>query len=178
MPKLRIGWLFLIVVLAVSASGELLAKEKPRARRPAAARPALRLPQGTEVKLRTETLLSSKTAKVGDAFTLRVIDPVRYREKIVIPAGAMATGRVIEVKGRGMLGKSGTLKITAESVVVGKGSIRLRGAGTGAAAGGSGQTALKVAGAVVASPLVFLAPGRSAVIEAGTEFIAYTNEDY
>jgi hypothetical protein len=119
-----------------------------------------------------------KKAKVGDPVALIVIDPVRYRERIVIPAGAKATGRVIAVKGRGMLGKSGTLEIAAESVAIGNGSIRLRGARNGAAAGGTAQTALKVAGAVVASPLVLLAPGRSAIIEAGTEFVAYTNEDY
>lgn len=166
----------LLILAGAAMGGPALAKAKPK--RPVAAPVVLRLPQGTEVKVRTETELSSKSAKVGDAVPMRVIDPVRYRERIVIPAGAMVTGRVTEVKGRGMLGKSGKLEIAVESVNVGKASIRLRGARNGAAMNGGTQTALKVAGAVVASPLVLLAPGRSAVIEAGTEFVAYTNEDY
>lgn len=140
-----------------------------------AANAAPRLPEGTEVRVRTESDLTSKTAEVGDAVYLRVSDPVRHNGRIVIPDGARVTGRISEARHRGVFGRSGKLEITVDSVKVGENSVRLRGARKNS---GKGQGTLSIATAVLVAPVAGIITGKSAVIKQGTEFIVYTDQDY
>src|SRR3977135_2624083 len=41
------------------------------------------VPVGTNLKVRLNETISSKTARVGDKFTMTVIDPVKYNEATV-----------------------------------------------------------------------------------------------
>ena len=85
------------------------------------------------------------------------------------------TGTVITVRKRGIFGHSGKHEIRANAARIGENSIRLRGAKNGQ---GKGQGTLSIAtAAVVALPLIFIT-GKSAVIKPGTQFIAYTDQDY
>jgi hypothetical protein len=136
---------------------------------------APRLPEGTEIRVRTESDLTSKTAEVGDTVYLRVSDPVRYNGRVVIPDGARVTGRISEARHRGVFGRSGKLEITVDSVKVGEGSIRLRGARKNS---GKGQGTLSITTAVLVAPVAGIITGKSAVIKQGTEFIVYTDQDY
>lgn len=154
-----------VAVIAAATPGTAPAQRAPR----------VRLPEGAEVRVATIDELSSKTSKVGDTVYMRVIDPVRYNGAIVIPDGARVTGSVITVRKRGIAGRSGKLEIRANSVKVGENSIRLRGAKNDQ---GKGQGTLSIATAVVVAPLAIIITGKSAVIKPGTEFIAYTDQDY
>ncbi len=136
---------------------------------------ATRLPEGTEIRVRTESDLSSKTAEVGDMVYLRVSDPVRYHGHVVIPDGARVTGRISEARHRGVFGRSGKLAISVDSVKVGENSIRLRGARNN---NGKGQGTLSIATAVLVAPIAGIITGKSATIKQGTEFIVYTDQDY
>ena len=125
--------------------------------------------------MRTENELSSKTAKEGDTIYMRVSDPVRYNGTIIIPDGARVIGRVVSVRTRGIFGRSGKLEIAAESVKIGDDSIRLRG---GKNDQGKGQGTLSIASAVLVAPIAGIITGKSAIIKAGTEVTAYTDQDY
>lgn len=136
---------------------------------------APRLPEGAELRVRTESELSSKTADVGDTIYLRVSDPVRYNGIVVIPDGARVTGHISAARHRGVFGRSGKLEISVDSVRVGEDNIRLRG---GKNNSGKGQGTLSIATAVLVAPIAGIITGKSAVIKQGTEFIAYTDQDY
>lgn len=133
-----------------------------------------RLPEGTEVRVRTESELSSKTSEAGDTVYLRVSDPVKINGRIIVPDGARVTGRVSAARHRGVFGRSGKLEIAVDSVKIGDNSCRLRGAKNSS---GKGQGTLSIATAVLVAPLAGIITGKSARIPANTEFIAYTDQD-
>lgn len=134
-----------------------------------------RLPEGAEVRVRTESDLTSKTAEVGDTIYLRVSDPVRYNGRIIIPDGARVTGHISEARHRGVFGRAGKLEIACDSVKIVENNLRLRG---GKNNNGKGQGTLSIATAVLVAPVAGVITGKSAIIKQGTEFICYTDQDY
>ena len=140
-----------------------------------AASAAGRLPEGAEVRVRTESDLTSKTAEVGDTVYLRVSDPVRYNGRVIIADGARVTGHISEARHRGIFGRAGKLEIACDSVKIGENSLRLRG---GKNSNGKGQGTLSIATAVLVAPVAGVITGKSAVIKQGTEFICYSDQDF
>ncbi len=78
--------------LALLTAGMLLSlsavaysqESKPQLKRPVHRRPTLAVvPVGTNLKVRINDTLSSKTSRVGDKFTVTVIDPAKYNEATV-----------------------------------------------------------------------------------------------
>ena len=130
-----------------------------------------RLPEGTEIRVQTESDLSSKTAEVGDIVYLRVSDPVNFNGRVVIPDGARVTGHISEARHRGIFGRAGKLEIAVDTVAVGQTNLRLRG---GKNSNGKGQGTLSIATAVLVAPVAGVITGKSAVIKQGTEFIVFT----
>lgn len=57
-------------------------RRRPVAKAPTAAT-VVTVPVGTDLKIRLNDTLSSKTARVGDRFTATVVDPVKYSEATV-----------------------------------------------------------------------------------------------
>ena len=74
------------------------------------------LPQGTSVRLRTLSPLSSMDNKVGDRFDLEVAEDVLLNGRVVIPRGSPAKGEITMVKKKGMWGKGGKLETRVLSV--------------------------------------------------------------
>lgn len=134
-----------------------------------------RLPEGAEVRVRTESDLTSKTAEVGDTVYLRVSDPVRYNGRVIIADGARVTAHVSVARHRGVFGRAGKLEIACDSVKIGENNLRLRG---GKNNNGKGQGTLSIATAVLVAPVAGVITGKSAVIKQGTEFICYSDQDY
>jgi hypothetical protein len=66
----------------------------------------------------TDTI-SSRTAKVGDAFTARVVEDVRNAAgKVVIPAGSVVNGKITDVKPAPNPRTPGTLTLSVASITV------------------------------------------------------------
>ncbi|MGH9716806.1 MAG: hypothetical protein ACRD4R_08795 [Candidatus Acidiferrales bacterium] len=65
---------------------------------PAAHAQAPQLIPGTEVRLSLLNGLSSRVARTGDSFTAVVTEPVFSGSKLVLPAGAIAHGRIMSVQ--------------------------------------------------------------------------------
>jgi hypothetical protein len=124
---------FLALVLAFGSIDAAAQKRKPVLRkRPVAKRvtavraPALyRVDTGTNIRVRMNGTLSSKTARVGDRFKTTVTEPVYSTNGVVvIPVGSTVTGRVDTVTAARKGGKPGEISVSFISVQLPNGSTR------------------------------------------------------
>jgi hypothetical protein len=132
------------------------------------------LPQGTRIRLRTLSQLSSKDNKVGDLVDLEVAEEILLDGRVVIPRGSSASGDVSLVKKKGMWGKSGKLEARVLSITVGGRRIPVRGQ-----VGDKGDTGTAaVVGSILVLPLAgFFVTGTSAILPAGTGASATLEND-
>ena len=101
-------------------------RTQPPAQRPRTNPPApppapamLRLASGTSVDIAATDTISSRTAKVGDRFTARVVADVKNAQgQVVIPAGSTVNGTVTDVKPAPNPRTPGTLTLSVASVTV------------------------------------------------------------
>ena len=63
----------------------------------AVAQQAASLPEGTSLRMRLETPLSTHKSRVGDVFTGRLTEAVVVNGQTMVPVGASVTGRVIKL---------------------------------------------------------------------------------
>ena len=132
------------------------------------------LPQGTMVRLRTLSQLSSQENKVGQRFDLEVAEDVLLNGRVVIPRGSPAVGDVTLVKKKGMWGKSGKLEARVLSVRANGKDIPVRGT-----VGDKGETGTAaVVGSILVLPVAgFFVTGTSAVMPSGTGAMAMLESD-
>jgi hypothetical protein len=98
------------------------AARPPAARPPAPpARPATRtLTAGARFDVAATDTISSRTSKVGETFTARVVEDVTNAAgQVVIPAGSTITGKITEVKPAPNPRTPGSLTLDVTSVTVG-----------------------------------------------------------
>jgi hypothetical protein len=114
--------LFAIVAATViPASAQTRRRPRPRVRRPAATRtvtPPIRyytLGADQTIRVRIDTELNSKTARVGDRFSTTSVEPVYADGVEVIPSGSKVWGRVSTVK-RAERRSPGTISVNFYSV--------------------------------------------------------------
>lgn len=133
------------------------------------------VPDGTGFSVETVDEISSKTASENDPVNLRVVDPVRIGNVVVINAGALVKGTVASVEQRGHLGKGGRLGLRVDSVIaVDSQKVKLR------ASKGKGDTSTvgsTIALSLLISPLFLLRRGHHAVIKPGTKVQVFTDEE-
>jgi hypothetical protein len=76
------------------------------------------VPDGTEIQVRLEETLSSKTARVEDRVAASVAEPVTVDGRRVIPAGAEVRGVVQNVEPAQRPSKGGRLEMSFDSLMV------------------------------------------------------------
>ena len=118
------------------------------------------------IPLRFEETLVSGVNAPGSLFRMQVTDDIMVDDRVVIPAGTVAFGEVIDSKKAGMLGKAGVLVLSARYVHLDQRDIRLHSA-LGAA--GASTTALAM--------VVPFVHGKDATIEQGTRVVVRTAND-
>ena len=122
-----------------------------------------------------ELTTKGKKLKVGQRFNMEVSEAVIINGTTVIPAGAAAVGEIMEVRNKGMWGKSGHFGARVLYLTANGRQIRLSGAfddkGT---AGGIGATAVS---ALVFLPAGFFMTGTSAMIASGSPVKGFVDED-
>lgn len=132
----------------------------------------VRLAKGTPVRVKMDYGVSVKAARVGDPVYLKTVGDVAAKGAVIIPDGSRVTGRVTEAsEAEGRNGAS--LVIEMEYVDTGAARIRLAGS---TAERGKVRTS-SISEGVVTVPFG-AQKGKSANIEAGTMFTAYTDRDY
>lgn len=139
---------------------------------PAAA--AVKVPEGTEFRVRVEDALSSSTATEGDRFTISLEEDVKLADGTILRAGYRGIGEVVEARDNGMLGKSGKLNIRLVYLKVGDERIKLR-ANKGAK--GDVRVGATVATVVLFWPAAPFIKGKDVSIKKGTVMTAYSDSD-
>lgn len=178
MRKQLSAGLLIGLILLGSGSGVLA---KPAAPAPATVPPEpsvkkaqSSLKDGTPVILKTlDEMVSGRTPK-GSTVNFRVErDVIATDGRVLIPAGAVATGKVTVSEGHGIFGKEGKLDITLDSAVASDGTIvPLRAVRT---ATGENAHDLVIGGALLVSVFFVLFSGHNVEIPAGTLMNAFVN---
>lgn len=122
-----LGTLLLLGVGAVSAQKPVI-KKKTVVKKPVAKKtvvPVYAVDSGAIMRVRMNQTISSKTAKVGNTFTVTVTEPVYSNNGVVvIPTGSTLTGKVNSVKMAAKGGKPGEIDASFISVKLPNGISR------------------------------------------------------
>jgi hypothetical protein len=84
----------------------------------ALAQTATSVPEGTPLKVKLETTISTFSSKVGDPFTGKTIDPVMIAGKTVIPSGSTLEGRITKLNEPRRFKGRPTIGIFSEHIVL------------------------------------------------------------
>lgn len=133
------------------------------------------LPAGTEIVLTMNDDLTTLDGqiKVGHQFRLTVAKDVRMGDYIIIPHGTPAVGEVTMVTGKGVFGKSGKMAVALRYLDLNGRRIPLLGTYRQE---GRDNTVASVTGLAAAGVLGGVVTGRSAIIPAGRNIVAYTEQ--
>ncbi len=137
---------------------------------------AAKLPESTPVILTTQEKMVSGDTPTGTIVRLKVERDVLDQEgRILIPAGADATGEVVKSEGSGFFGKSGVLDFALRNVTAADGtSVPIR---AQRSVEGDDNLGGVVAGAVLLSVFFVFMSGSQVDIPAGTVFTGYVSKD-
>ncbi|MGQ0733689.1 MAG: hypothetical protein ACT4QD_08550 [Acidobacteriota bacterium] len=112
--------------------------------RPAAETPGT-VPTGTELDLRLQTALSSRSSQVEERFEATTIVDLRQEGQIVIPAGSRVRGVVTSVREAGRIERKGSLALSFDQITVNGRTYPIRGTVTQALeSGGYREDAEKI----------------------------------
>jgi hypothetical protein len=174
-----------MVGLAVTGSSAALAQAAPPA--PAAVAAAapvatavagqagtFRLKEGSDVALKFDQDLSSKTAQEGDPVTLVLDQDLVVGNVVVARAGDKAVGEVTHAKRAGMMGKGGELNMRLDYLKVGDSRVMLRGT---KGREGDDKTGTAVALTVLFGPIGLIKHGKEIDIKQGTPLKAFVADD-
>jgi hypothetical protein len=125
-----------------------------------------RLPAGTEILVRLEEGLSSKTARVEDRFEASVFHPVRADGWVAIPAGMAVRGTVKYVEAARRPSKEGRLELAFNTLYLDRERVDFRGHVVGLGDSGDSKKVGKAGvGATLGGILgAILGGGKGAVI--------------
>jgi hypothetical protein len=124
---------------------------------------------GTVLRLALLDSLSSATNQVDDPVHFEVVEDVKVGEVVAIPEGSTASGHVVEVEPKRLLGRSGKLNFSVDFVKAADGSnVRLRAKSTRKGEEQSGT---------LLAPLFMIIRGKDVNIPKGTQFNAYVDGD-
>ncbi|HEV8264784.1 MAG TPA: hypothetical protein VGQ06_07520 [Gemmatimonadales bacterium] len=95
------------------------AAERPATPRPPAPPATLTLAPGTHFDMAASDTITSRTAKIGDRFTARVVEDLKNAAgRVVIPAGSVVHGTIADVKPAPNPNTPGTLTLAVSRVTV------------------------------------------------------------
>lgn len=126
------------------------------------------------LKMSEPLTTEGKKLRVGQRFQLEVAEAVMLNGQVVIPAGSPATGEVIDVRNKGMWGKSGRIGARVLYVRANGRQIRLTGSLDDKGVTGTAGVVAAVALIPVAG---FFTTGTSARVPLGAPVNAFLDED-
>lgn len=169
-----------LAAAALAMFAPALAQE-PAAAADAAATAPLLVPRDTPIRLMVLNEVSTRSAKAGDKFVLRVDEAVTVGGVTVVQVGAKAWGEVTQAEGSGALGRSGKLDAKLLYLEAAGARIPIGGERSSSGQGGGRQVTMGAVGfalaAPIAAPLALLAPGNNARLKAGEIYTAFIDSD-
>jgi hypothetical protein len=140
-----------------------------------AAPSALKIPDGTPLRLSLMDTLNSGTNEVDDPIHFDVTEDVKIGDAVAIPKGSTATGHVVEVEPKRRMGRAGKLNFSVDFVKAPDGTnVRLRATSIRK---GEDKSGTVIVGTVLLSPLFLIMHGKDINIPKGTQFGAYVDGD-
>jgi len=136
--------------------------------------PSYVLPSLTPVALVMDAGISSATNKPGDRFPFHVAEDVKQGDLVLIPAGSVGEGEVVDAAKSKFGGRAGKLILAARFVTVDGKPVQLRSFTPGS--GKDHANAAYALGGTVSGWAIFI-HGGEVVIPAGTAVAAKTTED-
>jgi hypothetical protein len=126
------------------------------------------------VRLMVVNEVSTKAARPGDRFVLRVDEDLEIGGVKVVPVGTKAWGEVLSAEESGVVGKAGKLTARLLYIDLPNGRLPIRGEQADRGPGGTGATVLAVVGLGVFG---LFTRGTNAKLKAGEIFNGYVAED-
>lgn len=151
--------------------------QQPAPAAPAAVKPApetLVLSEGTDVPLKFDQDISSRTAAEGDQVEFVLAEDLKVGDVVVAKAGCKAVGEVTNAKKAGMMGKAGELNVRLQYVKVGNAKVHLRGS---KGKEGENSTGTAVALTVLFGPIGLIKHGHDIDVKKGAPLKAYVADD-
>lgn len=71
---------------------------------------------GTRIHVRMDNEINSKVASENDTFTVKISEPLKVRDSVVLPIGTVIEGRITKVKRAALGGKNGNLEVAFETL--------------------------------------------------------------
>jgi PEGA domain-containing protein len=141
-----------------------------------------RLQDGTPLKLRMGSTVSSATAHIGDSVDLEVLEEISVNNTVVIQKGATAIATVTMAQSKRSMGRAGKLDINIDYVRLADGEKAALRAVQNVKGGGhtGAMTGAMVATSLVffpAAPLFLFMHGKDITIPKGMEVTAFVNGD-
>ena len=134
----------------------------------------VRAPEGTELLIRFDDKLSSRTSSEGDQFSISLDDDVKLSDGTLLRRGYRGKGEVMSAKKKGYMGQAGELNVRLNYLRVGDSRLRLRASKGGEGKGAMGAT---VALTLLFGPLGLLKRGHDIEIKPGQTITAYLDQD-
>lgn len=75
-----------------------------------------KLPAGTKIRVRMDNEINSKVSSENDTFTVKISEPLKVRDAVVLPIGTIIEGRVTKVNRAGFGGRNGSLEVSFETL--------------------------------------------------------------
>jgi hypothetical protein len=137
---------------------------------------------GTPVKLRLSTTISSADTKVGQEIPFEVVEDISLNRVVVLPKGATAIATVTEAEHKKSMGRAGKLNISVSYArLKDQEKVALRATQENKGGGHVGaMTGAIVATSIIffpAAPLFLFIHGKDITIPAGTEITAFVEGD-
>ncbi len=101
---------------AIGREAMLQAGASQQAAKPSA---ALKLEDGTPVRLRLQRTISSADAQVDDRVDFDVLEEIKVGDLLVIPKGSVAVGTVTEAQPKRRMARGGKLNVNIDAVLDG-----------------------------------------------------------
>jgi len=123
------------------------------------------VPVGTEMDVRLQTTLNSRTAKIEQRFEATTVVDLKMEGDVVLPAGTIVRGFVGSVHPAGRVERRGSLTLAFDEVVLKSGPARLRASVTQALDGKMSEDVSRIGtGAVVGAILGGLLGGGKGLL--------------
>ncbi|MBB4642649.1 hypothetical protein [Rhizorhapis suberifaciens] len=168
----------IMVVAAAVVAAATAPPSAPIVTEPMVSTPTVRpvaqiVPPGTPVRLMILKEITSRNARNGERFKLRVDEPVYINGSPLIPVGTTAWGEIVEVKKNGAVGKAGRLNARLLHIDLPTGPLPLRGEFADRGDGNGAGVVLAVVGFGL---LGLLNGGDSGRLKAGDTFTGYVDK--
>ncbi len=142
------------------------------------------LPEGSKIRLRSESLITSSTAQMGQRVSFTVAEDVEIDNKVLIERGAVAVGTITRAEHKKNFGRGGKIEFNLEYVKSSNGEripLRAITQRLGAKSKSFATKALITGGVLLFPPAAvggFFIKGSDVIINPGQQFDSFTDGDF